>query len=204
VKTTISFDIDGVLARFDKAFVAVINDLFDKNLPADYSPNSWEYSEVLTLDEMDQAFKKIKTIRNFWHKLEHYDKNIDSLQRFLHDECHHYDVYYITSRMDTEGESALGQTAEWLIDRDLLLYNTSLLVVRDPKEKNHILRGLNVKFSIDDYLPTVIQSAAIPNHQAYLLNRSWNRTGRPDDVPVVNTVREYLEEIRASKGVLSQ
>jgi len=102
--------------------------------------------------------------------------------------------------MDTEGESAFGQTAEWLIDRDLLFYNTSLLVVRDPKEKNHILRGLNVKCSIDDYLPTVISSNQIPGHQAYLLNRRWNRSGRPKDIKLVDSVRQYIEEIR--NGVL--
>ena len=200
MKTIISIDIDGVLARFDKAFVEVVNDLFNKNLPVDYEPKDWEYSEVLTPDEMSLAFQKIKTIRNFWHKLEGYTNNIDSLQRFLHDECRHYDVYYITSRMDTEGESAFGQTAEWLIERNLLLYNTSLLVVGNPKEKQNILKSLNVKTSLDDYLPTVIQADGIPGHQAFLLDRTWNRN-RPAGLKVVNSVREYIEEVRHSRSV---
>ena len=200
MKTIISFDIDGVLARFDRAFVALINDLFDKNLALDYQPNSWEYEEVLTPAEMSQAFNRIKNQKNFWRNLKGYDNNIDSLQRFLHDEHKFFDVYYVTSRMDTEGESAFGQTARWLINYNLLLYNTSLLVVRDPGQKNHILRGLNVKCSIDDYLPTVIQSMAISDHQAYLLDRPWNQKNRPHDIKVVESVRQYIEEIR--NGVL--
>ena len=197
MKTIVSFDIDGVLARFDKAFVGIINDLFDRNLPSDYQPDSWEYEEVLSPAEMSLAFNKIKQTKNFWRSLDSYQENIDSLVRFLHEEYKQFDVYYITSRMDTLGESAFGQTAEWLIDRDLLLYNTSLLVVRDPKEKNHILRGLNVKASLDDYLPTVIQANGIHDHQAFLLNRSWNQN-KPYEIKAVDTVQEYISELRVA------
>lgn len=196
MKTIISFDIDGVLARFGRGFVKSINRLFpEKNLSLDYEPASWFYTEVLNPEEMKQAWEATIATRNLWKNLDSYEENVEALARFVHREHKNFDVYFITSRVDTPGDSAFSQTAHWLLERDLMLYNTSLLVVKEAKEKQAILRALHIEASVDDYLPTAISSNEIEGHQSFLYNRPWNVDGRPENLRVVSNLESYLEEV---------
>lgn len=197
MKTIISFDIDGVLARFGRGFVRSINKLYPhKNVPLDYEPSSWFYTELLSESELKAAWEETISTKNLWRNLDAYEGNVAVLSRFLHNTHKFFDVYYITSRVDTPGNSAFSQTSEWLIDHDLLLYNTSLLVVKEAKEKQAILRALHIEASVDDYLPTAIASNEIEGHKSFLYDRPWNRIGRPENLRVVSNLEGYLKEVQ--------
>lgn len=196
MKSIISIDIDGVLARFGRGFVKVVNRLYpEKNLPKDYEPSTWFYTDALTSEEMKQSWDATIATKNLWLGLAPYEANATALAKFLHDEHKNFDVYYITSRPETPGDSSLGQTAKWLIKHDLLMYNTSLLVVKEAKEKQALLRALHIEASVDDYLPTAISSSELAGHKSFLYNRPWNVEGRPENLKVVSDLESYLNEV---------
>jgi 5'(3')-deoxyribonucleotidase len=195
-KLTVAFDIDGVLARFGKGFVQAVNSLYPKkNLPLDYEPTSWFYEEVLTKEEMDAGWNKAISTPFFWENLDSYTANVSLLKKFLLTYHRDFDVYYTTSRVNTPGDSAFAQTSRWLLYRGLLTANTSLLVVHDPKEKLPIFRGLNIKAVVDDYLPTAVAANEIPGLTSFLYDRPWNKTNRPENLKVVLTLQEYLDNL---------
>ena len=195
-KLAVAFDIDGVLSRFTDGFIQAVNAVFPKkNLSPNYQPDSWGYEAVLSRDEFNEAWEKATSTSFFWENLIPYRANVTALQKFLLTYHREFDVYYITSRVDTPGDSAFAQTSRWLLDHDLLLFNTSLLVVHDAAEKYHILRGLKIRAVVDDYLPTIIKANEVPGLHAFLYDRPWNKADRPENLKVVLTLQEYLNEL---------
>ena len=196
MKTIISFDIDGVLANFVQGFVKTVNKVFpEKNAPKDYQPDGWNFPGLVTPEEMKEAWDALVATPNLWLNLKTYFENVAALSRFLQAEHKNFDVYYITSRVDTPGDSALSQTSKWLIKYNLLMYNTSLLVVKEAKDKQALLRALHVEASVDDYLPTAISSNELPRHKSFLYHRPWNAEGRPENLRVVSNLESYLNEV---------
>jgi 5'(3')-deoxyribonucleotidase len=195
-KLTVAFDIDGVLACFGKGFVQVVNSLYPKkNLPLNYEPNSWFYEDVLTKEEMDAGWNKAISTPFFWENLDPYITNVKVLREFLMTYHREFDAYYVTSRVNTPGDSAFAQTSRWLLDMDILNFNTSLLVVSKAGDKLPIFRGLDIKAVVDDYLPTAIAANEIPGLTSFLYDRPWNKTDRPENLKVVLTLQEYLDNL---------
>lgn len=196
MKKIVSFDIDGVLAQFVPGFIKAVKKVFpDKQIPKNYQPSRWEFSDILTPEEFPSAWKEAVNTNNFWSTLEPYEDNVESMKRFIASQHDRFDVYYITSRVDTPGDSAFSQTSKWLIENDLLWYNTSLLVVKKAEDKIPILRGLRIDASIDDYLPTVVSSSGVSGHEAFLYDRPWNQENRPENLKVVSNLEEYFSWI---------
>jgi 5'(3')-deoxyribonucleotidase len=195
-KLTVAFDIDGILASFTKGFIRVVNDIYpEKDLPHDYQPNTWSYDEVLDAWEFKQAWNKVLSTPFFWEDLAPYSANVKLLSKFLLTYHREFDSYFITSRVNTQGDSAFAQTSRWLLDYDLLTFSTSLLVVTDATEKYHILRGLGIHAVVDDYLPTIIRANEIPRLHAFLYDRPWNKADRPENLKVVLSLQEYLDNL---------
>lgn len=195
-KLVLSIDMDGVLSHFTHGFVRIINRVYpEKNLPDDFEPVDWAYSSVLQPDEFHALWEELKGTKNFWQNLPQYPENTRPLAYFLDETRRQCNVYYITSRMDTKGGTALVQTKNWLRERSLFLDNCSLIIVRDPKEKQTMLKGVGAAYSIDDYLPTVVAAQAIPDHEAWLMHRMWNSEDRPEGMKVASVFTDYLNAI---------
>lgn len=192
-RPVISIDIDGVLAHFTRGFIDIINKIYpEKNVPTTFEPNDWDHSEILAPGEAGKLWEEIKNTRDFWADLPSYSENVRALEDFLSDQSARFCVYYVTSRMDTAGGTAVAQTNEWLASRGLLRVDCSLIAVRDPKEKLHMLKGIGAAYSIDDYAPTVEMCQEIPNHEAWLLDRPWNR-----NVTKIRNITPSLESFLA-------
>jgi len=195
-KTIISFDIDGVLAQFGREFTKAIRAEFpQKEVPYDFEPTTWEYTDVLTADEFPLVWQRTIRTPRLWENMLPYAENVEALAGFISREHNNFDIYYITSRVDTPGDSAFSQTSRWLMDHDLLWYNTSLLVVKKADQKIPIIRGLEIEASVDDHLPTVIAASKVPGHKAFVYSRPWNKQGRPDGLNTVSNLQEYLTEM---------
>lgn len=194
MRKTISVDLDGVVAQFVPPFVQVINKLFpEKALPANFQPNDWLFSEVLHEDELKQALKETFNIPYFWGTVAPYQSNLEALEKNVWDV--RFNIYYVTARAETPGDSAIELTSRWLRNHFVKPYNAQVVLVKDAKDKLAIMRGLGIQASIDDYLPTVVACNELPNHDAYLLDRPWNRKDRPADLKVVSNLEEYFSEI---------
>lgn len=198
MRKTISVDIDGVLAQFARAFVGVVKSLYpEKNLSSDFEPNDWFYAEILNEAECKEALHAVFNVPYLWSGLEPYQDNLTALQRFVgsNELSSAFNLYYVTARAETPGDSAVELTSRWLHRHFIKPYNAQVVVVKDPKDKIAVMRGLKIEASIDDYLPTVVACQELPGHRAYLLDRPWNRSNRPAGLRVVSSLQEYLQEV---------
>jgi hypothetical protein len=166
----ISVDIDGVLANF----VHKVREIAD--LPGDYEPPDWDFSDVLDKDGLKKVFAVVRETHNFWRNMPVYQENLYFLRDFLCRENGH-EVYFVTSRAITKGLSVSKQTEEWLYHNRIRPYLNfqSIIAVDNAAKKREIIEALNIEVSVDDYGPTIEQCSTLPNHRAYLLDRPWNR-----------------------------
>jgi deoxypyrimidine-specific 5' nucleotidase type C protein (NT5C) len=186
-------DIDGVFAQFIPEVVTITNRLWpSKNVPLDYQPDNWDFPDILTKDEWKQVWLEIRKTHGFWRNATPYRKNIEALQLFTnkHKDA---DVYFITSRADTIGESVLAQTFKWLNWFDLAPRSghSTIIPVADATHKAAVLRALQLPFFLDDYAVTVYQLQNISDLKTFVLDQPWNR--HATDLPRVFSVAEYLK-----------
>lgn len=204
----ISIDLDGVLANFTDAVVVIVNRLWpEKNLPLDFEPDNWGYVGTLTKEEFSQVWDAILATPDFWRSLRAYHENVDALRRFIR-RTPGVDIFYVTSRVQTKGDTLLRQCEAWLFDHELGygLCSSSILPVSNPSKKVEIMDALGIEMSIDDYHKNVESTSRLAGHTTFLLNRPWNINETvPSNVARVDSLRDYLlivEEL-ISKEVLT-
>lgn len=191
-------DIDGVLANFGAQVVRVGNQLWPGKFPPNYRPDNWDYEGYLTKTEWKQVWGVIDITPHFWEDLEEEPGAVELLRalsiyhRSIHDE-----VYFITARRTTIGDSPLVQSAAWLNRKGLWPRRgfSTIIPVAEPKNKAELFRGLGLKFFLDDYAPTVAELNTLDGVQAYVLDQPWNRYAT--ELPRVYSVAEYIEIIHA-------
>ena len=204
-KKVISCDVDGVLSSFESGFTKLVRKRYpEKNVPDDYSPKDWGYSDILTQEEQGPLWDDLREVPGFWTRLKSYPQNTAAMALFLQECWQKFDVYYITSRLDTKGSSALEQTREWLKSHGLFTPSTSILVVRDPKEKLSLQKAIGSVASIDDYYPTVAAATALlPDHQPWLLSRPWNEEYQAQmhsGIKLATSLQDYLNWLLRTFG----
>lgn len=196
----ISLDVDGVLSRFDEGVIRTANRLWPGKFLSGYQPPDWYWTDSLTKDEWDAIWVEIKKTPNFWSTLPAYINNVHALALFLREEKDQ-DIFYVTSRAKVDGYPISKQTMLWLNSLGVYHQNNQFAILpvaegTPAPAKVAVMAALGIEYSVDDYLPTVVACGQIPGHKAFLLDRSWNRKGRPDDVRVVHSLQEYFAEIR--------
>lgn len=201
----IGLDIDGVFASFTAGVVKAGNELWPGRFPEGFEPSDWNYTGYMTKEDWGTVWGKIKATENFWLTLPAYQNNINALTKFLVDN-RDQELFYITSRAKVAGWPLTTQTLMWLNHNGVWhRHNTfQILPVAEgtPAEaKAALIKALGIETYIDDYLPTVIELSKIPGHKCYLLDRSWNRENRPNDIRVVHSVQEYFDEIKKAGGL---
>lgn len=190
-------DLDGVLARFETKAVEVANKLWPGKLPWDYVPQNWNYTDVFSAEDWDKVWIEIKQTPNFWGSIKGYVDNIHSLQSFFNYNPT-FDAYFITSRVETAGDSPLVQSFQWLQERYLAPRNghSAIIAVSDAKMKAQVIQALKIPYFLDDYAPTVEQLNNLDGFrpQAFVLDRPWNRYAA--NLPRVFSVAEYLKIVK--------
>lgn len=137
----IGVDVDDVLAAFIPEFVGIANELYD--IPLDTVPVDWEFSNFnLTPDQMSVIWRKIRKTTNFWKNLS--AKSDSNLLPQAEQDGH--EVYYITSRIPTIGESIKDQTCEWLEEKMQVKHP----VVIVSSAKGMLANALNLDAFLDD------------------------------------------------------
>lgn len=173
----------------------VADSIWPNKIPSDYIPTTWDYTDVVSAEEWDQVWTKIKTIPNFWSAAPAYEQNITELNEFL---VQYPDtrIFFITARISTGGVSARRQTQHWLEQFGLYpRHGDSTVLVTRPELKVNLMAEARIKFSVDDKMETVAACNKLAGHKAYLFNQPWNQDS---DQPRVHSVREYLEIIQNS------
>lgn len=190
----LSVDVDGIISQFTAGVIRIANKLWPGKFDLDYQPPDWYWTDKLTKDDWDAIWKEIRATQNFWLTLPAYVDNVHALARFLWEE-RDQDVFYVTSRAKVAGYPISKQTLMWLNNMGVFHRDNQAEGTPAPA-KRAIFEALGIQYSVDDYLPTVLESMKIPGHKAFLLSRSWNQKDRPNDVRVVNSLQEYFDIIR--------
>jgi 5' nucleotidase, deoxy (Pyrimidine), cytosolic type C protein (NT5C) len=198
-------DIDGVLASFGAHWTDTINKIWPGKLPEGYQPSDWNYTGVLTKEECEESWVRIKATPYFWEELPELP-GIWELQDYLIDEAkkntdpshprERDEIFFITARATTVGDPPMAQSAAWLSRRSVWPRNgfSTIISVADAKHKKDLFQALGVKFMLDDYAPTVQQLNEIKDMHAFVLDQPWNQYAT--ELPRVFSVKEYLETIK--------
>lgn len=193
-------DLDGVLGDFGAEVVKAGNSLWPGKFPIGYVPNNWAYEGYLTADEWAKIWVKIKSTPYFWTD-EAALVGVEELQNHLHPKSWREDdpadeVFFVTARAVTVGDSPLVQSSHWLQSFGLWPRGgrSVVLPVADASHKADLFKALKIEFMLDDYAPTVEQLNQIEGMHAYVLDQPWNRYA--ENLPRVYSVAEYLYAIR--------
>lgn len=184
-------DLDGVLANFGARVIDAANTLWPGKLSPDFVPDNWDYIGTFTKEEWVQVWSVIKATPHFWLNIKPTRGAVDLHNGMQYDD----NIYFITARAQTLGESPLVQSSLWLREQGLWSRNghSTIIPVGDSKNKKLVFQGLGLKYMLDDYAPTVEELNAIGVH-AFVFDQPWNRYAT--HLPRVYSVSEYLIRIR--------
>jgi uncharacterized HAD superfamily protein len=146
----IGFDMDGVLADFARAFRAVEADLFGPapTLPVEQPDEEEERQEkgiVQSRARRDAVWREIQNRPDFWLSLEPMEAGaVARLQQLSL--AHRWEVFFITQRPATAGETVQRQTQRWLVAQGFEL--PSVLVLAGPR--GAAIRSLRIDYHVDD------------------------------------------------------
>lgn len=185
-------DLDGVLCDFGGQVIRAGNEMWPGKFPPGFLPKNWDYEGYLTPHEWKQLWAKIDETPYFWENVGE-DSGCEELQEHIKKTD---EVFFITARRPTIGESPAIQSAHWLAARGLWPRDgySTVIAVDSANFKKDIFRALKINFMLDDYAPTVEELNEIGTTTAFLLDRPWNDAAQ--NLPRVYSVREYLNAIR--------
>lgn len=180
-------DLDGVLANFGARVVQAGNTLWPGKFPPGYVPDNWNYEGYLTGDEWNKIWEYIKSTPHFWLD----EGEMAGLSELLDQIRPDDEIFFVTARAVTVGDSPAVQSAQWLMARGLFPRggHSTVLQVMDSKHKQDLFKALRIEYMLDDYGPTV-QQLIDCGVKAYVLDQPWNRVYT--DLPRVYSVSEYL------------
>lgn len=204
----ISIDVDGVIADFTKGFIGALNQNAGfKMIPEDYEPKEWDWPNAIVGDEgTANGWKTVKATNNFWLGLGPLPGVVD-LRNFIHDPISdQVEIYFTTARARTAGRVLAAQTRQWLETRVGWSPNWNIITVEDGLKKPQVFDAIGIKYSIDDYDKTVraTREALQPgwsNHEAFLIDQSWNRDAHDLDHVRVYSVGEYLNILKEKENL---
>ena len=203
----VGFDVDGVIANFNKTFRETAAHIegtaggHDRSAPA---------ARALAADAMKRVWDLISRTPQWWLQLEAYEpQQIERLYRTSRER--RWEVYFMTTRPSSAGETTQFQTQWWLETNGFPL--PSVLTV--PGSRGDAANALKLDIAVDDRLTNCVDIIAASRSKAILLSRREDQTVRDQalarGIGVVTTLEaaidavEKFEEVkRTSSGRLSR
>jgi hypothetical protein len=184
----LAFDVDGVFANFNVAFIERVKEVTGKDLfgPSPVVITTWDYPQTFGYSTRDltAVWQNIEADGQFWAMLPPYEDASRYLTR-IHDQCAMDDVYFITSR---PGYNAKAQTEAWLMIWGGFIAPTVLI----SSNKGECCHALNIDAYIDDRDKNVFDVRSIsPKTRTFLQDQPWNRNDYAYDQRMKGVERVY-------------
>ncbi len=171
----IAVDMDGVLAKWNEAFLDLLNEMHktDKAFPTS-GPTSWGWPRQLgfTNEQEAAAWAHVRKDGWWWHDLAPYADTEETLDVLRGMRDSGWAVYFVTARFPL-GEAKHATTA-WLDNEDYP--HAAVITVPHGVKKAQIFDAVGVHVVIEDR-----PDNCIPKHKNLLVDRPWNQ--RPEDWP---------------------
>jgi hypothetical protein len=172
----VGFDVDGVLADFNSAFINRIIDVTGEDrfpprpfdIPTWYYPEHYGYSKEATDFQTGTVWASVKNDPLFWEFLFGYSWTQETLDHLSFQVRNNgWEVYFITDR---PGVRTKQQTENWL-----KRYSFSNPTVLISGQKALAAKALKLDVYIDDKMENVeFVAREFPSCATFLLNRPWN------------------------------
>lgn len=164
---------------------------------ADLSSAYRDVEERIHGDSDGLVWDAIRNIDNFWLGLEPIEPGVVRTLFELSLQAR-WEVFFVTQRPGTAGESVQRQTHQWLVRQGFETPN----VLTVPGSRGKAAQALELDFLIDDLPRNCIDVASDSRCQAILVARTSDTesedTAARFRVPVVRSVAEALDLVRAS------
>jgi FMN phosphatase YigB (HAD superfamily) len=170
----IGFDMDGVLADFASAFHEIEVRLFGPDAPLEMAQPEQEeerqeaasHQETVQASRAarrrrDKVWREIESTSDFWVGL----KPLDSgAVRRIHELMlrHQWEVFFITQRPKSEGETVQRQTQRWLVEQGFDLPSVLVLGGSRGAAANALRLNYHVDDSTQNCLDVIAESRAKP------------------------------------------
>lgn len=188
----LGIDMDDVCCDFSSSYVALLNKLFGKP-PLGTKPIDWEGSNFkLNAEETKQSWAEVAKVPDFWSNLRPLPSFDTETIKLLHVALAMHDVFFVTNRFDTPGDSPLKQSKYWLFANAYIQAPNVLI----SKDKGPMASVLQLDAFIDDRPKNCIDVlAALPACKVYLADASHNQTFNDPRFPRVKDLKEFLKLI---------
>jgi acetolactate synthase regulatory subunit len=188
----VGFDVDGVVANFNKTF-------------RDTARQVEGASGALAADAMKRVWDHISRTPQWWLQLDAYEpQQIERLYRVSRER--RWEVYFMTTRPSSAGETTQFQTQWWLESHGFAL--PAVLTV--PGSRGDAANALKLDIAVDDRLTNCVDIIAASRSKAILLQRNEDQTPRDQalarGIAVVSTLEaaiDAVEEFEAAKRTSS-
>jgi hypothetical protein len=203
----VGFDVDGVIANFNRTFretAAKIDGAAGSHNPADPAPRA------LAAEAMKRVWDHIGRTPQWWLQLEPYEP--DEIERLYRtSRQRRWEVYFMTTRPSSAGETTQFQTQWWLESHGFPL--PAVLTV--PGSRGDAANALKLDIAVDDRLTNCVDIIAASRTKAVLLLRKEDQMVRDQatarGIAVVSTLAAAIDAIelfeeakRTTSGRLSR
>ena len=178
----VAFDLDGVLANLEKPYRAAKQALFGADAPRDgsaadanaedesgASTSNGSRGRGLTHNQESDIWRRIARVSDFWTTLDPLEPGVVRGSQSLATR-YHWDVFFVTQRPDSAGETTQRQTQRWLIQQGFEL--PTVIVMHGSRGRLADLLQLDVL--VDDTRKHCVDVIAESKTKPMLVVRSGN------------------------------
>jgi GNAT superfamily N-acetyltransferase len=187
----VGFDVDGVIADFRAAFAAIAGRTLDRSVEPLRDPE--QSVDGLSARDIHRVWKTITATANWWTTLVPYEphqiERLYMLSRTLG-----WEVFFLTTRPATEGDTVQFQTQWWLEQYGFYLPS----VITIPGGRGVLATALRLDLFVDDLLVNCVDVVGASTTKAVLLAREATAAAveadaRARGIGVVHTIEQAID-----------
>jgi hypothetical protein len=197
----VGIDIDGVLADFRTAFRAAARGLLDPSVQVGDADDA---DRVLSESAIKRAWREVSDAHNWWTTLAAFEP-AQIARLYALARRHKWEVFFLTKRPATRGDTVQFQTQWWLEQHGFFLP----AVVTVPGSRGELANALRLDFVVDDQELNCVEVISASSAKTLLMLRDASLTALRDQamnrgIGVVATLEEALTIFERLQDIIPQ